>query len=99
MKLKPGDDLKDHLKTITEIYEELAVVGDSVEEEDRVINLLASLPDSYSTFVTALEALDDVPSWDSITERLLHQESKLQNQSGSEGGSALVSQQKKNFVC
>lgn len=78
MKLKPGDSLQVHLKDFIEIFEELAVVGDPVEDEDRVINLLASLPDCYSTLVTALEALDKVPSWESVTERLLHEEEKIQ---------------------
>ena len=76
MKLKEGDSLQLHLKSFIELFEELAVIGDAIEEEDRVINLLASLPDSYSTLVTALEALDEVPSWEVVTERLLHEEEK-----------------------
>ena len=77
MKLKPGDDLQVHLKTFVEIFEELAVIGDPIQDEDRVINLLASLPDDYSTLVTALEAMEKVPSWESVTERLLHEENKI----------------------
>ena len=76
MKLKAGDSLQLHLKSFTELFEELAVIGDAIEEEDRVINLLASLPDSYSILVTALEALDKVPSWEAVTEWLLHEEEK-----------------------
>ena len=77
MKLKPGDSLQLHLKNFIELFEELAVIGDAVDDEDRVINLLASLPDTYSTLVTALEALDKVPSWEAVTERLLHEEEKF----------------------
>ena len=77
MKLEPGDSLQEHLKAFVELFSELAVIGDAINEEDRVINLLASLPDSFSTIVTALEAIDKVPSWESVTERLLHEEEKL----------------------
>ena len=76
MKLKAGDSLQLHLKSFTELFEELAVIGDAIEEEDRVINLLVLLSDSYSTLVTALEALNKVPSWEAVTERLLHEEEK-----------------------
>ena len=38
----------------------LSVIGDSLNEEDRVVHLLASLPESYM-LVTALEASQDVP--------------------------------------
>ena len=76
MKLEPGDDLQQHLKTFVEIFDALAVVGDAMEEEDRVISVLASLPDTYSTLVTALEAAEKVPSWEVMTERLLHEETK-----------------------
>ena len=41
---------------MTEVFEELAVIGDPVKEEDQVVHLLAILPESYSMLVTALEA-------------------------------------------
>ena len=43
-----------------------------MKEEDQVVYLLASLPESYSVLVTALEASADVPSLAVVTERLLH---------------------------
>ena len=78
LKLKEGGSVNEHIKTMSEIFEELAVIGDAISEEDRVVHLLASLPDSYNVLVTALEAQsENVPSWSLVTERLLHQESKL----------------------
>ena len=63
---------------MSEIFEGLAVIGDAVSEEDRVVHLLASLPESYNVLVTALEAQsENIPKWELVTERLLHQESKL----------------------
>jgi len=48
-----------------------------VSGEDRVVNLLASLPESYNMLVTALEDNSDVPDMDVVTERLLHEERKM----------------------
>ena len=55
---------------------QLSVIGDPSTEEDRVVHLLASLPDSYNVLVTALEANADVPNMEVVTERLLHEERK-----------------------
>ena len=60
-KLKEGDAVQEHIRIMTEIFEELAVIGAPVKEEDRVVHLLASLPESYNTLVTALKANSDVP--------------------------------------
>ena len=56
MQLKEGQSVKDHVKVMTEIFNELAVVGDNISDEDRVVYLLASLPESYEMLVTSLEA-------------------------------------------
>ena len=77
LRLKHGDSVQEHIKAMTEIFYSLSVVGDAVSEEDRVVYLLASLPDSYDVLVTALEASEDVPKMEVVTERLLHEERKL----------------------
>ena len=76
LKLKEGDSIQEHIRKMTEVFEELAVIGDPVKEEDRVVHLLASLPESYNMLVTALEANADVPQMAVVTECLLHEESK-----------------------
>ena len=38
---------------MSEIFESLAAISDAVTEEDRVVNLLPSLPVSYSVLMTA----------------------------------------------
>ena len=50
------------------------MVGDVITDADRVVHLLASLPDSYNALVTALEASEKVPKMEIVTERLLHEE-------------------------
>ena len=81
MKLTNGGSVQEHIKAMTEVLDELSIVDEPVEEEDRVVYLLASLPDSYSMLVTALEANADVPKLEVVTERLLHEERKQKNRS------------------
>ncbi|KAF2343670.1 hypothetical protein FHG87_025574 [Trinorchestia longiramus] len=70
MKLENGQNLQDHLEVFVELLEELAIIGDAMEEEERVIILLSSLPDRFSTLVTSLEAHEKIPAWEVVTERL-----------------------------
>ena len=51
---------------MTETFDELSVIGDSLNEKDREVHL-ASLPESYM-LVTALEASQEVPKWALVTE-------------------------------
>ena len=79
LRLKDGDAIQDHIKAMIEIFDELSVIDEPVKEEDRVVQLLASLPDSYNVLVTALEANAEVPKMEVVTERLLHEERKMKN--------------------
>ena len=58
---------------MTEIFEELSVIDDTISEEDRVVYLLASLSDLFSVLVTAFEANQEVPRMELVKERLLHE--------------------------
>lgn len=82
LQLRDGDSVQKHIKTMTEIFDELSIVGDPITDEDRVVYLLASLPESYNMLVTALESNEDVPKMEVVTERLLHEERKLKNRAG-----------------
>ena len=84
LRLKDGESVQDHIKSIMELFNELAIVGDAIDEEDRVVYLLASLPDSFNTLVTALEANEDVPKMEIVTERLLHAERKQREKTSSD---------------
>ena len=53
-------------------------------EEDRVVHMLASLPESNDILVTALEASVEVPKMEIVTEQLLHEERKIKDGHGSE---------------
>ena len=42
------------------------MIGDNVDDKDRVVYLQASFPDSYEMLVTALEANNDVPNMETV---------------------------------
>lgn len=69
--------MQGHIKVMTETFNALCVVGDTITDADRVVHLLAILPDSYRVLVTALEASAEVPSMEMVMERLLHVERKI----------------------
>ena len=59
--------MQDHIKSITEVCDELMAIGEVVSEEDHVIYLLASLPE-FNVLITALEANMDVSALSVFTE-------------------------------
>ena len=61
LRLKDGDSVHAHVKSMTEIFNELSVIGVEMTEQDSVVYLLTSLPELHNTLVTALEASPDVP--------------------------------------
>ena len=97
MRLGEGSSMQDHLKAMTEVCDELSAIGEPVNDEDRVVYILASLPESYNVLVTALEASAEVPPLAVVTERLLHHEEKV-NQSGLQEG-ALTTRAKRRTIC
>ena len=107
LKLEEGESVQEHIKTMTETFEELAVIGDAVSEEDQVVHLLASLPATYDMLVTALEAQsENVPKWELVTERLRHEEQKREEKTPIESGRKVfvakqqgVSDQKETKTC
>ena len=62
MRLAEGGSVQEHIKFLTEVCDELSAIGEPVKEEDRVVYLLASLPECYNVLVTALEANSEVPT-------------------------------------
>jgi hypothetical protein len=61
LRLKEGNSMSSHIKAMTEVFNDLAVIDAPMEDEDKVVTLLASLPETYNMLVTALEASSEVP--------------------------------------
>jgi hypothetical protein len=58
--MKEGESLTNHLKSMKQLTDRLAAVKAPISEEDQVVTLLGSLPDSFSSLVTVLEAQTDL---------------------------------------
>ena len=84
---------------MTEICDELSVIGEPIREDDRVVYLLTSLPESYNVLVTALEASVEVPTLAVVRERLLHEETKMKSRSNQFSQGALTTSFKKKLRC
>ena len=69
LKLKEGDSVQEHIRKVTEIFVELAVIGDPVEE-DRVVHLLASLPESYNSLSQPSKPTLMYPPWRLLQNRV-----------------------------
>ena len=75
------------------MFDALSIAGETISEEDQVVYLLASLPETYNMLVTAIKAHADVPDLEVVTERILHQERKSNDRGGASatGEGALTS--------
>ena len=65
-----------HIKTMKELTDRLAAIYAPIAEEDQVVTLLGSLPPSYSTLVTALEARGAI-TLSYVQQSLIREEQRL----------------------
>ena len=80
--MKEGTSVEAHLKSMKELTDKLAAIGAPISEEDQVVTLLESLPQSYSTLVTALKARVDDVSLSYVQQALIHEEQKKNGDPG-----------------
>ena len=82
MEMKGGTSLKAYIKHMKEVADRVAAIDASISEEDQVVTLLGSLPHSYSTIVSALEAQGaDNLSLSFVQQALVNEELKLSGDS------------------
>ena len=99
LKLKDGKSVQKHLKVLTEIFDELAITGDQLDDENKVVHTLASLSDSYDMLVTVLEASAEIPKLEVVTERLLHEKSKWMDNDSSHAEMKAIASKHQNSNC
>jgi hypothetical protein len=75
---------------MTELFNDLTVVGDNLGDKDCIVHLLASLLESYNTLITALEANESVPSMEVVIDRLLYEEKKTNDRKGADRDKGLM---------
>ena len=78
MEMKEGATIESHLKEMKELSDQLSAIDAPITEEDQVVTLLGSLPKSFSTLVTALEArVDEGLSLKYVQQALVNEEQKM----------------------
>ncbi len=60
LRLKEGHAIQEHIRQMTELFNALSEMDVPLTEDDCVLYLLASLPESFCGLVTALEVSEDV---------------------------------------
>ena len=51
--------MQDHINSVLELAEKLRNIGEEIKDDNLIAILLCSLPNSYSTFITAIESKSD----------------------------------------
>ena len=72
--MKEGTSIETDLKYMKGLTDKMAAIGTPIREEAQVVTLLGSLPQSYSTLVTALEAHVGDIRLDFVQQALIHEE-------------------------
>lgn len=96
--MQEGASVRNHLRSMKELTDKLAAIGSPISEEDQVVSLLGSLPQSYSALVTALESRVNNLDLNYVQQALSHEEQKRSERSTNEksADSALVGKFKKS---
>ena len=68
LRLKEGDLLQEHVGAMTEMFNEVAVIGEEISEEDHVVCWL-TCQKLFNALVTAFEVNAEVPRMEIVTER------------------------------
>lgn len=101
-RLSEGGNMEVHVNNMLEMIEKLRNQGENLSERWSVAFLLCSLPDSYDTLITALEARPEEDlTLDLVKSKLLHEYMKRnelsEGRSEDEGVSALKLSQRNTF--
>ncbi|KAL0460800.1 UNVERIFIED_CONTAM: Retrovirus-related Pol polyprotein from transposon TNT 1-94 [Sesamum latifolium] len=89
LKMQEGSDLAQHVNVFNQIITDLARLDVSIEDEDRAMILLCSLPFSYEHLVTTLTYGKETIKVDEITVALLAHNQRKQNAGESSHGDSL----------
>lgn len=98
MKYQKGDDMKDHMVKFDSKIRELKSAGAKMEEDDIVVHLLLTLPDSYDNLVTAIGTMDQSKVTLEIVKSHVLDEYNKKN-AGSSNGKANTMAMNANITC
>ncbi|KAE8821378.1 putative retrovirus-related pol polyprotein [Hordeum vulgare] len=79
MKMQEGSDLVEYMNAFNQVMTDLACLGATIDDEDRVIQLLCSLPSSYDHLITSLTHGKETVKNEDITAALLSYHMRKKN--------------------
>ena len=94
--MREGESVVNHIKRMKELSDKLASIGSVISEEDQMVTLLGSLPASYSSLVTALEARVEDVDLKFVQQALINEEQKKTGSSAQTQSSTAMMGVKKN---
>lgn len=75
---RKGVRLNEYFQGLTTRFDELALLGKTLDHEDQIEYILEGLLEEYKTIADQIDGRDTPPSLTDIHEKLLNQEAKLQ---------------------
>ena len=75
-KLEDGTSIQSPVKIFSEIFSNLAAIGDTFENDDKVFYLLCSLPEIFDMIVATIENSDNMPDFEVVVQKLMEQDAK-----------------------
>eukprot|EP00253_Pinus_taeda_P020962 PITA_20962 len=79
LRMKDGDSMTEHLNAFNTVVSQLASVNIKISDEDKCINLLCSIPDSWDSLVIAIGSNATALHFDEIVSSLLMKEMRRKN--------------------
>ena len=75
-KFQDGISIQSHVKIFSETFSNLAAIGDTLENDDKVFYLLCSLPERFDMIVATIENSDSLPDFEVVVQKLMEQDAK-----------------------
>lgn len=91
LKMEEGGNLMEHMNVFNGLLDQLAKAAVKIEEEDKALLLLTSLPDSYDNLVTTILCGKDSVGMEDVESILLSNDKRKRPNWGDNQSSALVS--------
>jgi hypothetical protein len=82
LRMRDGDSVAENLNTFNTMVSQLVSVEIKISDEDKCINLLCSLPDSWDSLVVAICSNTTALNFDEVVSSLLSEEMRQKNMEG-----------------